>query len=189
MNPFEILPGVLRWSAYSPAHKVELTSHAVVTPDLTLIFDPILPHASLHLPASLQSRIVITNANHERDMLEASRLWNAEIWGPPGVEFSPPITFQWGDGQSVGPGWHPIPLPGGADGETAFHCPSRSLMVFGDAVVNLPGRSLEILPEKYCRDRPRLAAALRTLPEFDHAVFAHGLPLMEKAADRIRSLA
>lgn len=188
MNPYEVLPGVLHWSLYSPAHKVELTSHAVTAGDLTLIFDPIQPLASLNLPASARRRIVLTNANHERDALECSRQLGAEIWGPPDVEFTLPSVRRWGDATGDWAGWNPIPLPGGADGETAFHCADRSLMVFGDAVVHLPGRSLEILPEKYCRDRSRLAASLRRLPDFNRAVFAHGMPLMENAADRIRSL-
>lgn len=188
MNTSEILPGLVRWSAFSPAHKVELTSHMVVTGDLTLIFDPILPLPALRIPASARRRIVLTNANHERDALECSRPLGAEIWGPPEVEFTLPNLHRWGDAAGDWAGWHPIPLPGGADGETAFHCPDRSLMVFGDAVVHLPGRSLEILPEKYCRDRSRLAASLQRLPDFDHAVFAHGIPLLENAADRIRSL-
>lgn len=188
MNISEILPGLVRWSVYSPAHKVELTSHAVVSRDLTLIFDPILPLPALPIPASVRRRILLTNANHERDALECSRHLDAEIWGPPDVEFTLPAVHRWGDATGDWAGWKPIPLPGGADGETAFYCPDRSLMVFGDAVVNLPERTLEILPAKYCRDRDRLATSLQKLPDFNHAVFAHGLPLMENAADRIRSL-
>ena len=114
MNISEILPGLVRWSVYSPAHKVELTSHAVVSRDLTLIFDPILPLPALPIPASVRRRILLTNANHERDALECSRHLDAEIWGPPDVEFTLPAVHRWGDATGDWAGWKPIPLPGGA---------------------------------------------------------------------------
>ncbi|MCW5558698.1 MAG: hypothetical protein KIT22_12815, partial [Verrucomicrobiae bacterium] len=66
-GPFEILPGVFRWSADSPAHKVELSSHAVRDPGRLLIFDPIPLARSLDLPGRDEGVILLTNENHLRD--------------------------------------------------------------------------------------------------------------------------
>ena len=87
-------------------------------------------------------------------------------------------------------GWTPVPLPGGAPGETAWRLPSLGLVVFGDAVVNLSGRELELLPDKYCIDPKVLRRSLAGLLEEPLAIalFAHGEPLMEGASERIRGL-
>jgi hypothetical protein len=63
-------------------------------------------------------------------------------------------------------------------------------MVFGDAVVNLDGRGLELLPDKYCTDPAQLRNSLRSLREisFENALFAHGTPLIGSAAARIAGL-
>jgi hypothetical protein len=59
------------------------------------------------------------------------------------------------------------------------------VLVIGDALVNLDG--LEVLPEKYCEDRALLLDSLRGLRslEFDIACFAHGLPIVGNAKQRI----
>ena len=85
-------------------------------------------------------------------------------------------------------GWRAIPLPGGAPGETAYHCGVMDLMVFGDAVVQLPSRGLELLPVKYCQDEGQLRESLRRLPRYGRAVMAHGEPLLEAASERVGAL-
>ena len=185
----EILPGVCRWSAFSPAHRVELTAHAVGSDDGLRIFDPIVPPSEVALPRSSRDRVLLTNENHER----AAAAWLAEgvpVWCSPEAGTTLPGIQRWGAGADPdpAPGWTRIPLAGGPPGETAFLLPKRSLMIFGDAVVNLPGRGLEILPDKYCRDPRLLRESLRGLPDFDHAMFAHGEPLLAAAGRRVASL-
>ena len=66
---FEIVPGVYRWECFSPEHKVELTSHAVLVEGKLYIFDPIelTAEAKQRLLAGQQvEAIVLTNENHER---------------------------------------------------------------------------------------------------------------------------
>jgi hypothetical protein len=48
--------------------------------------------------------------------------------------------------------------------------------VVGDALVNLPGRGLEILPDKYCTNPTQLRRSLRHLPMADLVLTAHGAP-------------
>ena len=185
-----ILPEVLQWSAFSPAHKVDLTSHAVRTSAGWWIFDPIPLHEDSleRFRDDRTAAVVLTNENHERDAAAWAARFQAPIrasslaqLGLDGVQRHPPVREIDGD-------WERIPLPGAAPGETAWFLPGRSLLVFGDALVHLPGRGLEILPDRYCQDPAQLRLSLRTLPPATHAVFAHGTPLLGDAADRIRLL-
>lgn len=188
----EVLPGIYRWAAYSPHHKVELTSHAVVAEDWLLIFDPIpLAADQRDRLAKVSSRLalVLTNGNHERDAVRWHRELGAAVWSSPAA-FSYPLAI--GHRSLViplpFPGWTSLPLPGGAPGETAFLHAGLSLAVFGDAVVNLPGRQLELLPDKYCADPAGLRLSLQALPHFERALFAHGQPLLSAASERIAAL-
>jgi glyoxylase-like metal-dependent hydrolase (beta-lactamase superfamily II) len=184
----EVLPGVFRWEAFSPDHRVELTSHEVRDGLRGILFDPIpLPDgaiASYRVPDAM----VLTNENHDRDAKAWRTRWNLEVWAAPEAGLTLPEVRRWNSAIPPFSGWELIPLPGAPGGETAFHLPARSLVVFGDAVVNLPGRSLEILPDKYCRDPARLRESLRRLPAFEHALFAHGEPLLGGADVRIAAL-
>jgi len=176
----EILPGVIRWEQYSPEHKCELTSHAVLHERNLWIFDPI-PLAPLRvrdlLLRSNRLRILRTNENHLRDTVAWMKL-PATL--QPGAD-RPTVTF--------GP-WKPIPLPGGAPGETAFFLEEASLLVLGDAVVNLPKRKLEILPDKYCTDPALLRSELRGLCslKFENLLLAHGSPVIGGAWKKVEAL-
>lgn len=186
----EILPGILCWAAFSPAHRVELSSTAVRTSGGWWIFDPI-PLAEtageLFTSASVAG-IILTNENHERDAPAWSTRLQTALWAAPDADLALPNLRRWPTNSSRWEDWHLIPLPGGPRGETAFVLPERSLAVFGDAVVNLSDRSLEILPEKYCEDPQRLRESLRHLPVFAQALFAHGDPLIGQASDQIAAL-
>jgi len=206
----EILPGVFRWAAFSPHHKVELAAHAVAVDGALVVFDPIplvdaamsrllcgpeartfesvAPNVQPSPPASetlaggpecpppRPCRIILTNENHERDAARWRQILKAPVWSAADPSGGLPQ------------GWEALPLPGGAPGETAcFHAP-LSLMVFGDAVVNLPERGLELLPAKYCTDPAELRRSLGRLPRFERALFAHGQPLLAAASGRIAAL-
>ena len=60
--------------------------------------------------------------------------------------------------------------------------------VFGDAVVHLPERGLELLPDKYCTDPAALRISLAGVPAFERAVFAHGQPLLTGASAKVAAL-
>jgi glyoxylase-like metal-dependent hydrolase (beta-lactamase superfamily II) len=184
----EIAPGIFRWAAFSPFHKVELTSHAVLAESGLLIFDPLPlaePEAVRRRTGEVQTSLVLTNGNHER----AAAAW-ASLCGAVPVSRVPGLfpaelgVAEWTDQH----GWRAVPLAGGAPGETLFLHDGLSLAVFGDAVVNLPERQLELLPDKYCTDPAALRASLKDLPPFERSVFAHGQPLLSGAAAKIAAL-
>lgn len=190
----EPFPGIVRWQVFSPAHKVELTTHAVHTPSGWILFDPI-PLAenwrSQFLARAGIRAIVLTNTNHERDAAAWRHATHAPIHVPQRDGFELP-DLQLLPAASTATRWHDwelIPLDGGAPGETAFRWRERSLVIFGDAVFNLPDYGLNVLPEKYCRDHATLRAQLRELcrEPFAHACFAHGDPLTQNASQQILS--
>ncbi|HTH46880.1 MAG TPA: hypothetical protein VMB21_05165 [Candidatus Limnocylindria bacterium] len=190
-SAIEILPGVHRWAAFSPAHKVELAAHSVWDGRTLLIFDPIPLAAEVFdwFPTpQAPDAVVLTNGNHERDTACWRALFPLAVWAAPEARPTLPGVRHWDSVAPPFPRWKIIPLPGGAPGESAWFCPAKSLVVFGDAVVNLAGRSLELLPAKYCEDQLRLRESLRDLPQFAHAVFAHGDPILGEASSQIAAL-
>jgi glyoxylase-like metal-dependent hydrolase (beta-lactamase superfamily II) len=188
----EWLPGLFRWQAFSPAHKVELTAHAVRSPFGLFVFDPIplAETARRQLLAHTGLRaIVLTNANHERAAAAWRNATHAPIYATQhdGLELSevqllPAPPARWHE-------WEIIAFDGGAPGEISFRWRERSLVVFGDAIFNLPKYGLDVLPEKYCRAHGKLREQLRELcnDPFDLALFAHGDPLTQNASQQILS--
>ena len=185
-------PGIWRWWAYSPAHKVELMSHAVRgRAGAWVLFDPIplnQRQVELWCDGGGIDTIVLTNGNHERAAAEWRRVFGCRVAGPTGVPWEMEGIRDVRD--VVLDGWKAIRLEGGAPGETAWWLESESLMVFGDAVVNLAGRGLELLPDKYCQDPKLLRRSLQKLLSrpFESALFAHGDPLAKDASARIGGL-
>lgn len=189
----EILPGVHRWALFSPMHKIELTAHSVWDGRALLVFDPIplvaevfdcfpVPHAP--------DAVVLTNENHERDTVHWRELFPLTVWAAPEAQLELEGVRRWDASVPPFSGWEIISLSGGAGGESAWFCQAKSLVVFGDAIVNLPERGLELLPAKYCRNSDQLRASLRTLlaRPFENAVFAHGQPLLGGASAKIAAL-
>ena len=189
----EVLPGVFAWEIFSPEHKVELTSHAVLHGERLFCFDPV---GLAEEPFEWLSRrgtptaIVLTNENHLRQSLLWRDRWRVPIWTSARSEVSLEGIRPLPEGAGAWEGWQLHPLEGGGGGETALGLPARSLMVLGDAVVNLPSRGLELLPARYCHDPLLLQKTLRDLVRepFQHAVMAHGAPLLHEASRRIAEL-
>lgn len=187
----QVLPGVFRWAAFSPAHKVALASHAVVSEGRLFLFDPIPladPAPAALLAVAPVAAIVLTNENHERAADRWRRLSGAPVWAAsdaglelPEIRRLPPGSWE---------GWRLHDLAGGAGGEIALRSPALDLVVAGDALVNLPGRGLEVLPAKYCRDQAALRVRLRSLASepFGRLLVAHGEPLLQRASERVKAL-
>lgn len=188
-----ITSGLFRWAAFSPQHKVELTSHAVVTDGRLFCFDPIPLEEESFIDLSRRGRptaIILTNENHERDAVGWRDRWQVPIWISPAANLSIAGLKRFPVDLAEWEGWRIWPLNGGGAGELAFQLAEASLVVFGDAIVNLPERGLELLPEKYCQDRGRLEQRLRELvaEPFEQAVMAHGTPLTTDASTAIARL-
>ena len=189
----EIVPGVFAWEIFSPEHKVELASHAVLKDGELFCFDPVglaeEPFAWLSRRGT-PAAIVLTNENHLRQSELWQERWRVPIWTSVRSEVTLANLRRFPEGPCAWEGWRLHPLAGGGGGETALGLPGRSLMVLGDAVVNLPGRGLEFLPAHYCRDPAILRQSVRELARepFDHLLMAHGAALLSHASRRLAEL-
>lgn len=195
----ELAPGLFEWSAFSPHHKVHLTSHAVLdrSRDMLTLVDPIRldPETARSLASkATHHRIVLTNGNHERDC----SFWTQLLPHPLPV-FSPcpienhtihPLPFRSEATPTPWDGWSLFSLEGAGPNEVALLPPGMECWMLGDAIINLPGRTLEILPEKYTSNRELLLNRLEQFTSlgFNAACFAHGTAIQTQAASRIRAL-
>jgi hypothetical protein len=186
----EILPGLFRWEAFSPEHKVEMTSHAVILDGKVFCFDPIALADEPFERVSGSGRpagIILTNDNHERDCLAWRERWQVPIWAAANAVLTVPGVQRFALPQAEWEGFRLHPLTGAGGGELAFRLMNQSLVLAGDAVINLPSRGLELLPEKYCRDQTTLRRNLGLLlaEPFERMVMAHGTPILGKASQKL----
>jgi hypothetical protein len=189
----KVLPGVFRWEAYSPHHKVHLTSHAVVVDRNLFVFDPIplTAHARQQLLREGEpAAIVLTNDNHERDAARWRDEWRVPIWAAFDARLTLPLVYRFASNTMQWFDWRVYRVAGGSCGETGFFLPKQSLMVLGDALTNLPDYDLMVLTEKYCADRPTLLHSLRqlVLVSFRNLLTAHGRPVLGRASQQVEAL-
>jgi hypothetical protein len=186
---------LFHWSVYDPACKCEVGSIAVKVASGLVVVDPVplAEEAWAELTAGSPLRaVLLTSGNHVRDA-EMLRKKHAV-----------PIVTAIGAHKAVAPlvpdvtllenellyGVSAIPVPGAGPGETAFFF-SEGVLALGDAVINLGGeKGLELLPDKYCedpRENRRSLARLLGL-KFHTLTFAHGLPVTQRAHEKLRAL-
>jgi len=199
MRPVEEIQPVndrlIFWQGYDPAVKVDLCSHALLTPEGWVVIDPI-PLGQVALDELLSGKsiasILITSANHER----AAAVFKKQCAAPvvshreavAGLTIVPDRFLE--DG-TVFHGLNVISLPGFVPGEIALHSSGhRGVMLMGDAIINLQPGGLGILPAKYCDDPRTARKSLEKLLQFSFEVmtFAHGLPITTGAKLKIENL-
>lgn len=198
------LDGVLWWEAYSEEHRVELGACAVQHGSNFLVFDPIgSPEEILCQVNQISSSnaeprlalkptaIVLTNGNHERASEPWSETFRIPVYASDRCGLRAEQFRPLQPGPSPFEGWHCTHLEGGGPGELAFFLKAKSLAIFGDAIVHLPSRGLELLPAKYCTNAPQLRASIAQFVQevsFEHALMAHGKPLLTDAREKITAL-
>ena len=187
----EILPGVIRWEVFSPKHRVLLTSHAHLKTGVLTIFDPIeliLPEQNSLLNQVEAIQIMLTSENHYR----ATDIWkeqtNAQIHSMASSGFEAGQVVGIPVGTEEWMGYEVCELAGGPAGETVFVDRDTNYGFGGDAVVNLPDRKLEVLPEQYCSNREKLLRSVDQLHDLNFLFPAHGRPVGPHAGALIREL-
>jgi hypothetical protein len=186
---------LFHWSVYDPACKCEVGSIAVKVASGLVVVDPVplADEAWAELTAGSPLRaLLLTNGNHAR---------NAETLRQ---KFAVPIVTSIAAHKAVAPlvpdvtlldnellyGASAISIPGGAPGETAFLF-AEGVLALGDAVINLDSeKGLELLPDKYCEDPRENRRSLAKLIDlqFHTLAFAHGLPVTQRAKEKLRAL-
>ncbi len=187
-----VADGLFVWQAWSPECKVDLTSTGIVTDAGLVLIDPITltPGAMEELvsAAGPVRAVLLTSGNHARDSGSFRIPGSAPVFSHPEAipELGCTVDFPLPDDAPVmGLEW--MALPGNAPGEVAYRDP-RGILIVGDALVHLDG--LTFLPGKYCRDPREAKRSARRLPElsFDVLCFAHGLPIVRNARERVLTL-
>ncbi len=185
----QITSDLFIWHGYNPECKTDCSSTAIRTPDGFVLIDPVrLEEQAIEriLSDDKVVAVLLSNGNHLRGALYEKERLDVPIYAPNGAQGMVPADRVVSDGEILWETLRAIALPGASPGETAYHAPG--VLVIGDAVTNLNG--LEVLPEKYCADLPRLLNSLRVLRslQFEIACFAHGLPIRGNARQKLAEI-
>lgn len=186
--------GFFEWSAFDPACKADLYSHAFLHDGKLALIDPIaLTPSALEALTHIAppSLVLLTNGNHERHtpwFREHFHIPTASsVHAIPELSTKPEIILE---AQPTFYGLQIISLPGGGPGEVAFFDPASRTLLVGDALIHLDPKGLEILPDRYCANAPLLKQSLRPLLKLDirRLLFAHGTPLTTQPLQALGTL-
>jgi glyoxylase-like metal-dependent hydrolase (beta-lactamase superfamily II) len=180
------------WQAYDPSVKVDLSCCARGTKQGLVFIDPI-PLAQEALDQLTAGRrpaaIVLTNGNHERGARDLREQFQIPICAHRDAASDlGEVDRTLEDGESLVDEFIVVELPGASPGEIALH--NADVIHMGDALIHLPPMGFEVLPDKYCSDPKQLRHSLEKLLSFpfDALTFAHGLPMMTQARQRLSHL-
>lgn len=182
------------WHGYDPSVKVDLSSHAFLSAKGWVLVDPIPlrdePLAGLQEQKNVTA-VILTNANHERAAGDYKQKCGVPIIAHSAAkdDLSVAVDQYISDGEEI-LGLKAIHLPGFVPGEIALYSAMDGLMMIGDAVINLESHGFALLPDKYC-DAPReTRKSLQKLLQFPFEIltFAHGLPIVTGARQRLENL-
>jgi glyoxylase-like metal-dependent hydrolase (beta-lactamase superfamily II) len=176
----KITPHLIEWTAYSEECKTDLSSHAYISEGKVLLIDPIRPDDTTLKAIQSMGKvcaILLTNGNHERYSRLMSDLLKVPIAAPAfaikDLSYKADVII---DNLKQLHGLVPLNLKGAGPGEHAYYCPSNKILFVGDALINLSGTGLSLLPDKYCEDARELHRSLQQLTRLDLSLlaFAHG---------------
>jgi len=177
------------WHGYNPECKTDCSSTAVRTPEGFVLIDPVrLEEQAIErmVGDDRVGAVLLTNGNHLRGSLYEKERLDIPIYAPEGAHQELPADCVVRDGELLFKTLKAIPLPGAGPGETAYL--AADVLVIGDALTNLDG--LQILPDRYCKNFTLLLESLRVLRslKFDIVCFAHGLPIVGKAREKVAEI-
>jgi hypothetical protein len=189
----EVRPGLYFWQAYEPAVKVDLSCCARRTERGLVFIDPILlakPALEELLAAGDPHAIIVTGGNHARAAEEYRRRFSIPIYAHADTvgELGFTVDRLVVEGEMVMEDFSVITMDGSTTGEIALH--SHDTWHLGDALIHLPPLGFSLLPDKYCRDPAQLRRSAEKLLRFSFEVltFAHGLPIVAHARQRLAQL-
>lgn len=190
----QVRAGLYVWQMFEPSVKCDVSSTALRLERGMVFVDPIplAREALAELTGMVNPLgIVLTNGNHERAATAYREAFSVPLLAhaAAAAEFEIEVDRKLAEGEPVFDELRVIELPGAVAGEIALLGPNGVLVV-GDALINLEPAGLSVLPDKYCTDPPMLRAALQKLLrcEFEVMTFAHGLPLVARARQRLETL-
>jgi hypothetical protein len=213
VDPREILPGLLHWTAEHPKIRVQVSSYWVQ--HVRTLLDPLLPSGGVDWLRAVgpPEQVILTNRHHWRHCGEIAAAFGCPVWcnalglleleGEPGREHA--RGFRAGD-----------VLPGGIEShEVGVLCPDETALRFelpaggaclavADGVVRIGEAArgdgpLTFVPDSLIADEAEevelvkrgLREAYRRLCnlEWDTLLFAHGLPLIGDGNQQLSAFA
>ncbi len=191
-----IASNVAIWHDYDRGVKAELYSTSLTTSEGMYLIDPIpLEKEALDelIGSDRVAGIVVTNFNHHRISAQFCEQFSAPIFAR--CEAFPDKAAQQfrrvADGDEICNGLRVIGIEGAAAGELILHYPSNSgTLIVGDALINFEPYGFTFLPMKYCSNEKEMRRSLQKLLDYkaERMLFAHGMPILSGASDRLRAL-
>jgi hypothetical protein len=192
----QIQPGLSLWHAYDRAVKADLFSTAVSAKAGILLIDPIqldeLALAQLVRENPIVG-VILTNHNHYRATDNYLSRFSVPLFAhPDSLPTDSSIPFrETADGTMICDELEAMAIQGAVAGEIALYHPANGgTLIMGDALINFDPYGFTFLPEKYCQDEKQMRNSLRKLVRFNaqRILFAHGMPILSGAGQRLRQL-
>jgi hypothetical protein len=188
-----IRPGLFHWQAYDRSVKTDLSCCACQTAGGFVFIDPIPLHKSAEaelLAIAPPRAVIVTSGNHARAADDYRARLGVPIYAETGAVAELPFAVDHpvSDGETILDDFAVAALPGAAAGEIALY--RSDALHFGDALIHVPPPGFAILPDKYCADPRELRRSLGKLLRFSFELltFAHGLPVVAHARQRLTQL-
>jgi hypothetical protein len=189
----QLRPDLFVWQAYEKAVKTDLTCCACRTEKGLVFIDPIPlekdPEAEL-LAIAPPRAIILTSSNHDRAAETYRKRFSIPIYAHTDAapEFPFPVDHPIAHGETILDEFNMHAIAGAAAGEVALH--RKDALHFGDAVIHQPPYGFALLPDRYCADPREMRASLGKLLRipFELMTFAHGLPIVARAQQRLSLL-
>jgi glyoxylase-like metal-dependent hydrolase (beta-lactamase superfamily II) len=189
----KITPSLFGWASFQTQWKIDFNSYALKTKDGVVFVDPTMP-----APAVLKKlealgeplAIVLTNAHHERDADAFRKLYDVQIYAHEKApsDCDTKIDVQVVNGEKLPGGLQVVFLPGVTTSEMALYTKSAGgMLLIGDALLNTPGKGMQLLPDQFIEDKKLAKKSLQKLLEFNFkiATFGHGDPIVKDAKKQI----
>jgi hypothetical protein len=189
----EVRPDLHFWQAYDPAVKVDLSCCSRRMARGTVFIDPI-PLAKQALSELIADApplaVILTGGNHARAAADYRARFSIPIYAHAEAvpELGIAVDHTLADEETVLDFFTVITLSGATPGEIALH--GAGVLHIGDALIHLPAQGFTLLPDKYCSEPAELRRSLEKLLRFPFEVltFAHGLPIVARARQRLSQL-
>ena len=191
-----IASNIAIWHDYDSSVKAELYSTCLRMSGGAYFIDPIPLQSEVFselIGSNSVAGIIVTNSNHHRSLEKFAEEYSVPIFAR-GEAFPHKLPLQFrsvADGDKIYEELTVIALEGAADGEIALHyAPDGGTFIIGDALINFEPYGFTFLPAKYCSNQKEMRRSLRKLLAYkaERMLFAHGLPILSAASERLRGL-
>ena len=188
-----VSPGIFIWRFYDPSVKADLFSTVLETASGAYLIDPIplAPEAVASLARRVKiAGIIVTNENHERAAAQFAGKFKVPVYLDAALASATGLPSA-AVFQDLVADLTTVEIEGGPAGEIAIHfAGSDGTMIIGDALINFEPYGFALLPAKYCSNFKVMRRSLAKLLDysFDRMLFAHGMPILSQARQRLEQL-